>query len=564
MKKTCKNYCNLFVLFFICNNTLIAASSQQVTAQHAIVVSEQRIASQVGADILRAGGNVIDAAVAVGYVLAVVDSCCGNIGGGGFMTIHFADGKNTVLNFREKAPQLANKKHFIDTQGKVVPGISTTGYLAIGVPGTVLGLDSALTKYGTMTRKQVMAPAIELAEKGYRVSGYEAQWFTRFAEDFRQQKNVAAIFLKEGKPYQQGDVLIQKNLANTLKIIAEQGAEAFYKGSIANEIIKASQENGGLLSAQDLAQYKIEELSPIKCKYRGYTIISAPPPTSGGVILCEMLSILENIPLQHLGYKTGQSVHDIVETMRYGFQDRNTKLADPDYIKNPIDELLSEGYTANISHKIFDSPFLAPAKTIQILHERTDTTHFSIADEKGNAVSLTYSLNGFYGSRRMAGATGFFLNNTIDDFTISTAVANKFELMQSAINSIEPGKRPLSAMTPTIVLKDKQLYLVLGSPGGPRIITSVLLTLLNIIDYGMDLQAAVDQPRFHYQGFPDVIDMEPHALLWLTAVQLKMMGYRLRPQSPWGAVEAIMVDPQTKALLGVNDYRRPNGGAVGC
>lgn len=495
-------------------------------AQTGMVVSEHRLASQAGFEILHQGGNAIDAAVAVGYALAVVNPCCGNIGGGGFMVIHLATGKNIAINFREKAPLKAVKNMYLNTTSDA----TTKGYLAVAVPGTVLGLDTALKQYGTMQRAKVMAPAIRLAEKGYVVTSYEANQFKKFAEDFHEQANVAAIFLKNGTPYQAGELLIQTDLANTLKLIAENGPNAFYKGSIAKAIVTASNAHGGKLTLQDFNNYTIDETPPIRCAYRGDTILTAPYP-SGGPTLCDMLKVLQKVSLKQSGYLTTQSIRDIVKAMRVGFTKRNKNTA------------------AN--------------KIMARQHELTDTTHYSILDKYGNAVAVTYTINGFFGARVIADHTGFFLNDEMDDFTTHPGVANKFGLIQSEANAIQPGKRPLSSMTPTIVMRDDKVLMVLGSPGGPRIITTVLMTLLNVIDYGMALQAAVDAPRIHYQVIPDVVNVEPGTLSSLVAKQLAQRGYHIQIQHTWGAMEAIQIDPVTGHVTGANDYRRPDGAAVG-
>jgi gamma-glutamyltranspeptidase/glutathione hydrolase len=560
MKKSSITYYLIFLSFAISN---ITYADQPVAAKHAMVVSEQRAASQAGIDILRAGGNAIDAAVAVGYALAVVNPCCGNIGGGGFMLIHFANGKNTVINFREKAPLKASKNMFLDASGHVRSGSTTIGYLAAAVPGTVMGLDTALTKYGTMTRKQVMAPAIQLAKEGYRVTRFDAKWFSIYAPQFARNKNVAAIFLKNGQAYREGDLLVQTDLANTLTLISEKGAAAFYKGSIAKQVAAASEANGGIMTTKDFAAYTIEEFKPLQCTYHDYTVMSVPPPSSGGVTLCEMLSILEHFPLQKTGFHTTTTVHDMVEAMRYGFHDRDTKLGDPDFVKNPITQLLSKKYTAAISQKIKNAKEI-PHINIQIKHhEKTDTTHYSIMDEEGNAVAVTYTINGFFGAQVIADHTGFFLNDEMDDFSAGFGSVNKFDLLQSPLNDIAPGKRPLSSMTPTMVMKNSAVYMILGSPGGPRIITTVLQAILNVLDFGMNIQEAADASRFHFQGIPDYIEIEPNALSSSTITQLKNMGYDIKQLGTWSALEAILIDPLDKTLYGASDYRRPDGAALG-
>jgi gamma-glutamyltranspeptidase / glutathione hydrolase len=540
-------------LFFL--NQAIA---QPVMFKQGMVVSTHHLASEVGRDILKAGGNAIDAAVAMGYALAVVHPCCGNIGGGGFMTIHLARGKNIFLNFREKAPLRARANLYLDAQGQIIPGASTKGYRAVGVPGTVLGFETALRRYGTLSRQQVMAPAIRLAKQGFRLSSFAAMMLNRFRGDFLSQPQVAAIFTRPDRPYQAGDPLIQTDLAHTLQAISADGPAVFYRGRIAQTIVQASTAHHGLLTLTDFKQYRVEERTPIQCTYRGYTVISAPPPSSGGVTLCEMLNVLEFFPLTQLGYHSAPSAHAIIEAMRYGFNDRNSQLGDPDFVDNPVTQLTSKSYAKQIFKKIQStSPLLTPASASESPH----TTHYSVVDRYGNAVSVTYTLNGFFGAKVIAGDTGFFLNNEMDDFTSQAGVANKFKLIQQDTNNIQPGKRPLSSMTPTIVLHHKQLFMVLGSPGGPRIITAVMLTLLNVIDYHMSIQQAVNAPRFHYQVHPDAIDVEPNTFTPAVRQALSHL-YHFALQPPWGAVEAILVDPTHKRLYGANDDRRPDGAAI--
>lgn len=528
--------------------------------KHGMVVSESKLASMAGVEILEAGGNAVDAAVAVGYMLAVVNPCCGNIGGGGFMTIHLKDGKNIFLNFREMAPLAANPDMY---KNKKIH--STLGYLAVGVPGTVLGLDTALEKYGTMSRKTVMAKAIQTAQNGYKVTPYGAEQFEEVKDLFRADPVVSKIFLKNGETYKANETLVQKDLAHTLTLIAENGPKVFYDGPIAKSIVKASKEHGGILTFKDFADYHITIHKPIKCTYRGYTLLSAPPPSSGGTTLCEMLNILENFPLKNWGRKSLKSTQTTIEAMRYGYIDRNTKLGDPAFIDNPVEELTSKAYAKRISD-IIKKTHYAPHNFAPKNHpEMTDTTHYSVVDQEGNAVAVTYTLNGFFGSGVMAPNTGFFLNNEMDDFSIAPGSPNKFGLVHaehSQANKIEAKKRPLSSMSPTILLKDNQIFMVIGSPGGPRIITSVLLTLLDVIDYNVPLQEAVNLPRFHYQANPDVVDTEYFSPAYILRSLLEQLHYHVMPQKPWGAIEAIQVDPKTHQLSGGSDSRRPDGAAV--
>lgn len=536
------------------------AASPSVGTQ-GMVVTEQQLASQVGLDVLRAGGNAIDAAVAVGYALAVVDPCCGNIGGGGFMTLHLADGRNIFLNFRERAPLNARPDLYVDVDGKIIPGKSTYGYAAVAVPGTVLGLETALNKYGTLSREQLMAPAIKLAEDGFILVSDDVKLLKMATASFKKSPNVAAIFLKDGHPYRVGDKLVQKDLAVTLKLIQKDGSKAFYKGPISEAVVQASEMHGGILQLKDFSDYYVEDLAPVICNYGAYTVISAPPPSSGGTTLCEMLNILAKYPLKAMGYHSVQSTHYITEAMRFAFYDRNNQLGDPDFVADPVALLTSKTYADEIRKKIEVSK-ATPSSELEGLavHEGIHTTHYSIMDKWGNMVAVTYTLNSYFGAGVIAGNTGFFLNDEMDDFSSKPGDPNEFGLIQGVKNNIQPGKRPLSSMTPTIILRGKKPVMVVGSPGGPRIITSTLLTILNVLDYGMTIQAAVDAPRFHHQWLPDAIYMEPGTFPDYTQRELTRMGYHFIPSDQWGAVEAIYVDDGK--LYGGSDSRR-SGKALG-
>lgn len=566
-----------------------AVSPAPVTGSNGMVVTSQHLASQVGIDILKAGGNAVDAAIAVGYALAVVNPCCGNLGGGGFMNLHLADGKDIFINFREKAPAAATETMFLDKNGEVIPNASLKGYLAVGVPGTVLGLDYALQRYGTMKRQQIMAPAIKLAREGFPLTQADVDILATATRDFTEQGNVAPIFLNKGKPFRPGEKLVQKNLAETLDKIAEHGPDVFYKGPIAQQIAEASKVNGGILTLQDFKDYTITEEKPLECDYRGYRFLSAPPPSSGGATLCEILNILEGYPMNYLGFHSADSVHFMVEAMRHAYVDRNFNLGDPDFVKNPLGRLLSKEYAAQIRAKI--DPYRATnSKDVSPgtePHEGNETTHYSVIDKEGNAVSVTYTINALFGAKVMAGETGFFLNDEMDDFTIKPGVPNLFGLVQGKANAIAPGKRPLSSMSPTIVTKNGKPFLILGSPGGSRIISITLETILNIIDHGMNIQEAVDAPRLHHQWLPDTINLEPFALSPDTRRILAQMGYTLVDQTPWGAAEAILVGSdapdvntgkpassgndaqqgdskaQPRLYYGAHDNRRPAGAALG-
>ena len=564
-----------------------AASRPAVEAEHGMVVSSQRLASEAGVAILKAGGNAVDAAVAVGYAEAVVNPCCGNIGGGGFMVLHLADGRDVFINFRETAPAAASANMYLDAQGNVVKGASLYGYLAAGVPGTVLGLETALAEYGSLPRAKVMAPAIKLARDGFVLTRADTDILDQPIDRFRAEPTVAAVFLrKDGTALQPGDRLVQRDLANTLQAIADRGPDAFYKGRIPAEIESQAKAHGGILTAADFANYKVTVGAPLGCTYRGYRFLSAPPPSSGGVTMCETLNILETYDLKAMGFHSADAVHAMVEAMRHAYLDRNTYLGDPAFIANPIDRLLSKDYAAQIratipADKATASKDLTPGVAP---HEKTETTHYSVVDQAGNAASVTYTINGLFGAVVIAGHTGFFLNDEMDDFTTKPGVPNLFGLVQGAANAIAPGKRPLSSMSPTLVTKDGKVFLVLGSPGGSRIITITLETALNIIDYGMEPQEAVDAPRIHHQWLPDQVYLEPWSVSPDTARLLTGMGYTLVPQTPWGAAELIAIGPD-KPLgggpassgndasvggkmrpglrYGANDDRRPAGAAVG-
>ena len=565
MRKALLRSCLGFLIVALPAADALAVSPPPVEAQHAMVVTVQHLATEAGLDILHQGGNAIDAAVAVGYALAVVDPCCGNIGGGGFMTIRLADGKEVFVNFREKAPLKASRDMYLDAAGAVVPGRSTRGYLAVGVPGTVLGLETVLKKYGTMSRAQVMAPAIKLAEQGFVLARGDVNILATGIKSFAEEPNVAAIFLKDGKPYEARDRLVQKDLAETLRLIARDGPDAFYKGPIADAVVAASAAQGGVLSKEDFAQYTVEERMPLECSYRGYRIISSAPPSSGGVTMCEILNVLEAYPMGYLGFHSAEGLHNMVEAMRQAYVDRNTLLGDPDFVTAPLERLLSKGYAAELRARI--AAFRAtPSSAVGPStppHEGANTTHYSIVDAKGNAVATTYTINDLFGARVIAGRTGFFLNDELDDFTAKPGAANMFGLVQGARNAIEPSKRPLSSMSPTIVTRDGKLFMVLGSPGGSRIITITLETLMNVVDYGMTVQEAVDAPRVHHQWLPDLIEYEPGALSRDTVERLESMGYSLTSRGLWGAAEAILIDPASGALYGANDDRHPAGAAAG-
>jgi gamma-glutamyltranspeptidase/glutathione hydrolase len=508
-----------------------------------MVVSAQHIASEVGADILRRGGNAIDAAVAVGYALAVVYPQAGNIGGGGFMTLHLADGRSTFLDFREKAPSAATATMYLDKAGKVIEGRSTDSWQAVGVPGTVLGLETARVRYGTMSRAILMAPAIHLAREGFVLGQGDAGVMALEAAKLARDPDAKRIFQPHGRPLTKGDRLIQVDLGQTLSLIADKGPNAFYSGPIGAAIVDASVRGGGILTRKDFSRYQVRELKPVECDYRGYHVISAPPPSSGGVSICETLNILSGYDLSAMGFHSAAEVHVLVEALRRVYVDRNNKLGDPDFVSNPIAELTDPAYAAKLRASI-DPERATPSSTLgppSPLHEGKSTTQFDVVDAAGNAVSVTYTLNDWFGAHRVAATTGIVMNDEMDDFTSKPGAPNMFGLVQGKANAIAPGKTPLSSMSPTILLKDGKLALVIGSPGGARIITITLEAIINMVDHGMNVQEAIDAPRIHEQWLPDVIALEPFALSADTRRLLEQRGHRFSDEGHWGVAEGIVM-----------------------
>src|SRR3954454_22363673 len=455
--------------------TADAASPTPVGAEHGMVVSAHRLASKAGIDVLKAGGNAIDGAVAVGYALAVTFPEAGNLGGGGFMTVRFHDGRTAFVDFRETAPGKATATMYQDASGNPVAALSRRGYLAVGVPGTVAGLELARTKYGTRPRATLMASAIRLARDGFVLDQGDADMLADAADEFRKDPASAAIFLNHGQPWKPGQRLVQTDLARSLSEIAKSGTAAFYNGPIAAKIAAASKAGGGILSTGDLAGYKARELKPLECDYRGYHMISAPPPSSGGVVLCETFNILEGYPLGELGFHSAAGTHLLTEAMRRAYHDRNLNLGDPSFVTVDTAHFIDKGYAAQLRQGIDPNHATVSASLGGVGGgaEGQNTTHFSIVDKDGNAVSLTYTLNDWFGARVTAAGTGVLLNDEMDDFTIKLGVPNTFGLVQGQANAIAPGKTPLSSMSPTIVTKDGKTFMVLGTPGGSRIITVV-------------------------------------------------------------------------------------------
>jgi gamma-glutamyltranspeptidase/glutathione hydrolase len=550
-----------------------AASGRPVAAEKGMVVSAQHLATQVGVDILKRGGNAIDAAVAVGYALAVVYPAAGNLGGGGFMTILFADGRKTFLDFREKAPRAASRDMFLDKDGHVVKSLSTIGWLAVGVPGTVSGLEYARTKYGTMTRTALIEPAVELAKDGFTLEQGDVDMLASATEDFKRFPATGEIFLNQGQPFGVGQRLVQRDLADTLRLIEEHGVDGFYKGKTAAAIVKASTTGGGLIDQEDLERYNTRELPPVECDYRSYHVISAPPPSSGGVAICEMLNILEGYPLRELGWGSAQALHYEIEAMRHAYVDRSALFGDPDFVSIPVRELVDKSYAAKIRNVITSDKAGLSGDFSQSVapHEGSNTTHFSIIDTAGNTVSMTYTLDDWFGARVVASGTGVLMNDEMDDFTPNPGLVNSYGLLQKDANAIAPGKTPLSSMSPTIITKDGKPVLILGTPGGSRIITTVLQTILNVVDFQMNIQEAVDAPRIHHQWLPDMTKAEPYALSTDTRKVLESMGYQFEDSEPTNHVAAIIVGAPSlggKAIgrnrfYGANDPRGGTGLAQG-
>jgi len=557
----------VFLLFF--SNITFAAYLPPAQGKKVMVVSAQHQATEVGLAILKQGGNAVDAAVAIGYALAVVHPCCGNLGGGGFMLLHRTNGHNIFINFREKAPSAISSKDFQNSDGAINKNKAYTGYLPVGVPGTVLGLNTALKRYGTMSLKKVMQPAIRLAKNGFVLLPGDIKILNKGTKYFRKQPNVAAIFLNKGKPYQAGERLKQPQLAKTLSAISDKGSKVFYDGWIAKAIVQASKAHGGVLQLRDFKNYHIEILKPIHCQYRGIEVVTSPPPSSG-VTLCEMLNILNGYPLRKFGYHSATNTAYNIEAMRYAFADRNRYLGDPNFVHNPVKRLLSAEYTASI-RQLINPNKAGNSNNLKLpiidVKQRGNTTHFNVVDQYGNAVSLTTTLNSFFGSKVIAHGTGFLLNNELDDFTLKIDTANKFQLKQGEANLIQANKRPLSSMTPTILFKNGKVFMLLGAAGGPTIITTILETIEHVMDSHMNINAALNSPRYHMQWQPDITYMEPFCFSKDTLNILKQHGYHFHQgflkEQYWGQGAAILISSRTGILYGANDNRYPAGLAKG-
>lgn len=541
------------------------ATAQPVWAKHGMVASQETLASRTGVEILKQGGNAVDAAVAVAFSLAVTLPRAGNIGGGGFMLVHIAkENKTIAIDYREMAPSKAKKDIFLDENGDAVEKLSREHGLAVGVPGTVMGMSLALEKYGTMTLAQVAAPAIKMAQEGISVTPDLAESLAGLKRRMTQWPTTAAIFYKaDGSDYQVDDILKQPELAHSLSLIAEKGAKGFYEGETATKLINAVKDAGGIMTLDDLKNYKVVEREPVRGEYRGYEVVSMPPPSSGGVHIIEMLNVLQQFPIDKLGHNTAQTIHLMAETMKHAYADRSEYLGDPDFYKVPVTALTSKDYAQKIAsqiamNKTTPSAEIKPGKLAP--YESDQTTHFSVVDKWGNAVSNTYTLNFSYGSGLVAKGTGILLNNEMDDFSAKPGVPNGYGLVGGDANAVEGNKRPLSSMSPTIVMKDGKPFLVTGSPGGSRIITTTLQIIMNVIDHGLNIAEASNAARVHHQWLPDELRVES-SLNRDTISLLEAKGHKVKVQSAMGSTQSIMVTEQ--GIFGASDSRHSGSEAIG-
>lgn len=535
-----------------------------VQSRNGMVASEHRLASEVGLQILQKGGNAVDAAVAMGFALAVTLPNAGNLGGGGFMLLHDAKtGSNHALDFRETAPAAAHRNLYLDEQGNVIEGESIYSHRSIGVPGSVAGLEHALHNWGSMSLKEVIRPAIRLANKGFPVSHTLAKMLSVQQEQLGQWPATREIFFRDGRPLRAGEQLVQKDLARSLKLIARQGGKAFYEGKIGEAIVEEMQRHGGLISMQDLANYRAIERTPVSGDYRGFEVVSMPPPSSGGIHLLQILNILEHFPLHEQGATSAESVRLIAEAAKLAYADRSEFLGDPDFVRVPQQGLISKTYAAQLAASIKpgavrDAASIAPGNPAD--HESDQTTHFSVVDGQGNMVGVTYTLNLNFGSGIVAEGTGILLNNEMDDFSAKPGVANAYGLVGGDANAIEGGKRPLSSMMPTMVLRDGKPWLVTGSPGGARIITTVLQTLINAMDFGMNPAENAATPRMHHQWQPDVLRIEK-GFSPDTLQLLEQLGYQIELRAAMGKTQTIQIEYD--GLHGYSDPRNPDGATLG-
>lgn len=556
--------------YFAPNSQIFAAARAPVRGRHAMVASQHELASKIGIDIIKKGGNAVDAAVAVGLALAVVYPEAGNIGGGGFMLMRFKDGRTTAVDYRETAPQAASRNVFVDPQGDQIngEGSSTVGYRASGVPGTLAGFEYAFKKYGSGKIKwaELIEPARQLAQNGFVLSDRQANLFRAYQKTLEKYPESLKIFLNGGKYFVEGDLLKQTELARTLERIEKNGAKEFYEGETAKLIAADMKAHEGLITLEDLKNYKPQERVPLRGSYRGYDIISMPPPSSGGIVLLQILNMLEKYDVRGMGLNSAQKFHTIAEAMRRAFADRAEFMGDPDFVKVPVETLIDKKYAVERASTINPSK---ASSSLVIGHgeipgkESMDTTHFTIVDADGNAVTNTYTINDLFGSRVTAAGTGVLLNDEMDDFAAIPGQPNQFGLIQGEKNSVQPGKRPLSSMTPAIVLKKNgSVWFALGARGGPRIISAVLQSIVNVIDHDLDIQAAIDAPRVHHQWFPDEILTEPYGISPDTRSILEKYGHEIAVKQEYvAAATGIMIDDKGVRLGAVDS--RSDGAAVG-
>jgi gamma-glutamyltranspeptidase/glutathione hydrolase len=535
------------------------------TGTQGMVATTDVRATRVGIEVLQAGGNAVDAAIAVGFALAVVHPSAGNIGGGGFAMLRMADGEAVALDFREKAPLSLVPEVYLDEEGRPTDQ-SRIGHLAVGVPGTVAGFAELYERYGSLPWNELVAPAIDLAENGFTVTQGLNRGLAARASRLTQFETTAQVFYPGGEPPRVGSNFQQPMLGGTLRQIAADGKNAFYRGQIADLIVEEMREGGGLITHEDLSRYQAVWREPITFEYRGHTVISMSPPSSGGITVAEILNILEGYDLGSMGFNSFDAIHLTVESFRRAFADRNYFLGDPDYTNIPVAELISDEHAAELRASISRSR-ASPSEQfnrVPVLSEGNNTTHYSIVDGQGNAVAVTYTLNSGYGSGVTVSRAGFLLNNEMDDFTVRAGYPNQFGLVQGDANLVGPGRRPLSAMTPTIVTDTQgQLRLVLGSPGGPRIITAVAQVIINVIDFGMDVRTAVDAPRVHHQLLPDVIELENDGLDLLTRSELISAGHEVAANSGYFGDVQLIIRDANGMMYGAADPRHEDGRAIG-
>lgn len=553
-------FCTIILPLFILN----AQHKGKLETTNGVVVSAEPLASEVGMRILEGGGNAIDAAVGTGFALAVTYPTAGNLGGGGFMVIRFADGRTTTIDFRERAPGNSDRDMYLDDSGEFIPDKSQFGATAAGVPGSPAGLLYALKKYGTKSRKEVIEPAVSLAEDGFLLRNSTANSFNSQYEHFKRYTESLEIFANKAGSFKRGEVFVQKDLANTLKRISDYGEDGFYKGATAEMIVSTINKYGGIMTLKDLAEYTPVERDALVGEYKGYKIITMPPPSSGGIAMLQMLGILKNFDLQAQGWGSSGYLHLLVESMKFAYADRSKHLGDADYYKVPISQLLSEKYLSELAKRINYDKSLPSSEVIPATfsNESEETTHYSVMDKWGNCVSVTTTINSAYGSKLVVGGAGFLLNNEMDDFSAKPGIPNQFGLLGSEANSIVPGKRMLSSMTPTILEKDGAPYAIIGSPGGSTIITVVLQVLLNLVEFNMPLYQAIATPRIHYQWYPDELYYERFALSSDVKNNLIRLGHNMGSERMLGLVEGIVFDPSTGIMEGVSDPRG-NGSAEG-